>query len=1098
MSLSLSEVSAIQKVSLPAVWNFFDRRPSILRCHSSRGPETVPCRAAALKTSRGIVTKLSLSLLPSQTLLIGRRSENDLFETSSLFLTDDDFRVSGNTLIPSKRAKWSKHPDILPGDIGSLSGQATSSWTTGINFVTEIRDRDGQIVRKGLRTPQIGALHAVAAHWSVSNKPALVVMPTGTGKTEVMLACMVMRCPQRLLVLVPTDALRQQTFRKFLHLGMLPKVGAVASTVISPVVGMVTSNPCSEERLALIGGCNVVVSTVAAVQHIPPALLASFLSKFDAVFFDEAHHVPATSWERIFENLATQTVLQFTATPFRLDGRRMPGRIIYNFPLRMAQEQGYFRRIHFKEVFESDPSAADLKIAEKAVQQLRADLAAGHNHLLLARASTTARAAAIFDVYATRYPDLSPTIIHSKLSGNREKLEAICAGKHRIIVCVDMFGEGFDLPSLKIAALHDPHKSLAITLQFTGRFTRDTPGIGDATLVANTADPHVSDAIEELYAEDSDWNALIPELSAKAIQSQMDFSDFLERMERTEKGDEELFALNVLHPKTSTVIFKVGSFTPRNFRKALKKGTHVERVWHSKDKDMMVFITRSKLPIEWASIKEAANEVWDLFILAYDTDRRLLFIHSSQKGTLHHDLAECVGGKNAQLLSGERMFRAFSRIGRLIFHNVGLYNRGTRLRFRMYTGLDIGEAINPALQTGTTKSNLFAVGFENGQRVSVGVSHKGRVWSMSSSSIPDWRQWCSGIADKILDDKIPTDDFLKHTLIPKEISQLPSKEIFTVSLPNEWYSCDLDKIRLFAGDTERDLHNFGVKSFRKTSDHDLELEVAADDDCLCVFKLQWGPAEGEFSVTQNRGPTIELHSGGMRARFDDYLRSHPPVLMYMDGSEITGPRLLEPPAVLPFTYDPARVQHLDWAGVDITKESQWKHGSKRNNSVQGRMIEELLKRNNHFVFDDDDTGEIADIVEIVEGAEEVRFNFYHCKYSGGRDPGLRAKDCYEVCGQAVRSVRWTFDPAHLVKHLQSRENPENRNGRPTRLEKGCARTLANLKRRLPKLKVRYAVTVVQPGLSKAHITPEIATVLGAANTFLTEMTGSPLTIIGSA
>lgn len=38
------------------------------------------------------------------------------------------------------------------------------------------------------------------------------------------------------------------------------------------------------------------------------------------------------------------------------------------------------------------------------------------------------------------------------------------------IICVDMLGEGFDFPNLKIAAIHDPHKSLANTLQFIGRF----------------------------------------------------------------------------------------------------------------------------------------------------------------------------------------------------------------------------------------------------------------------------------------------------------------------------------------------------------------------------------------------------------------------------------------------------------------------------------------------------------------------------------------------------------------------------------------------------------------------------------------------------
>jgi len=43
-------------------------------------------------------------------------------------------------------------------------------------------------------------------------------------------------------------------------------------------------------------------------------------------------------------------------------------------------------------------------------------------------------------------------------------------------------GEGFDLPALKVAAIHDPHKSLAVTLQFVGRFARSGQGLGDASV----------------------------------------------------------------------------------------------------------------------------------------------------------------------------------------------------------------------------------------------------------------------------------------------------------------------------------------------------------------------------------------------------------------------------------------------------------------------------------------------------------------------------------------------------------------------------------------------------------------------------------------
>lgn len=67
----------------------------------------------------------------------------------------------------------------------------------------------------GLRRPQIGALHAALAHATRSTEPATIVMPTGTGKTETMLALNARQQFDRLLVVVPTDALREQIAGKF-------------------------------------------------------------------------------------------------------------------------------------------------------------------------------------------------------------------------------------------------------------------------------------------------------------------------------------------------------------------------------------------------------------------------------------------------------------------------------------------------------------------------------------------------------------------------------------------------------------------------------------------------------------------------------------------------------------------------------------------------------------------------------------------------------------------------------------------------------------------------------------------------------------------
>jgi superfamily II DNA or RNA helicase len=72
-----------------------------------------------------------------------------------------------------------------------------------------------------LRRPQVGALYAALAHATRSSSTATIVMPTGTGKTETMLAIEVCQRIKCLLVVVPTDALREQVANKFRSLGVL-------------------------------------------------------------------------------------------------------------------------------------------------------------------------------------------------------------------------------------------------------------------------------------------------------------------------------------------------------------------------------------------------------------------------------------------------------------------------------------------------------------------------------------------------------------------------------------------------------------------------------------------------------------------------------------------------------------------------------------------------------------------------------------------------------------------------------------------------------------------------------------------------------------
>ncbi|MCW7417312.1 hypothetical protein OHD37_06305 [Escherichia coli] len=100
-----------------------------------------------------------------------------------------------------------------------------------------------------------------------------------------------------------------------------------------------------------------------------------------------------------------------------------------------------------------------------------------------------------------------------------------------------MLGEGYDLPNLKIAALHDHHKSLAVTLQFIGRFTRVNKAqkIGQASVVMNVADPNVEGELQHLYSTDADWDNVLRRLSEGRIAREIRLQEVVDALKR--KGD---------------------------------------------------------------------------------------------------------------------------------------------------------------------------------------------------------------------------------------------------------------------------------------------------------------------------------------------------------------------------------------------------------------------------------------------------------------------------------------------------------------------------------------------------------------------------------
>ncbi|MCI5210041.1 MAG: DEAD/DEAH box helicase, partial [Candidatus Electrothrix sp. ATG2] len=458
-----------------------------------------------------------------------------------------------------KFQKWLRHPSMIKHSVEAVN----KSWFQNFFFIEE----DDASNIPGLRLPQIGAIYAILSHLKVANTIGTVVMPTGTGKTEAMLSVLVANQCERLLVTVPTDALRGQIFEKFVSLGLLKEFKIVGKRSLYPKVGIIKNKFADNQELEqFFSQCNVIVTTMKMVADSSVVQQKKMSSMCSHLFIDEAHHAKAKSWERFAKSFQGSKIIQFTATPFRNDQQRLEGKVIFNFPLKKAQEHGYFKKINFIPIREYDKQAADILIANKAVEKLRTDRDAGYNHILMARCESKARAEEVFNLYAEDQ-DLNPVCIYSGINKKTEKLRNIVAHKHQIIVCVDMLGEGFDLPELKIAAFHDLRKSLPVTLQYSGRFTRTKydEKLGDATFIANIADLQVVEALEQLYAQDADWNLLLSSLSSDEVDNVMSYEELLSGFSNLKEAE---IPFQNIRSALSAVVYKNHShiWRPQNFK----------------------------------------------------------------------------------------------------------------------------------------------------------------------------------------------------------------------------------------------------------------------------------------------------------------------------------------------------------------------------------------------------------------------------------------------------------------------------------------------------------------------------------------------------
>lgn len=362
---------------------------------------------------------------------------------------------------------------------------------------------------KKLRDPQKEAYIRIVDHFSKHPKEeALVIMPTGSGKTGLISIAPFGVCKGRVLVIAPGNITKKSIAK---NMEVIEDNFWINYDVIFDINDV--PNVLEYEQDVFDSDLRKASIVYTNIQKLNSAYTNSLLKRVDKNFFDmiivdEAHHSPANTWQEVINYFENAKILHVTGTPYRGDGKPVPGKVIHETKLSEVMEQKLVKWLRRKNVsseklrfidkdgktltFEEAIELHDddwirksvamsdecsLQVIDKSIEELRIlkELSPNVPHKVLAAACNIDHANRIYQLYANR--NMNPVLIHSKMEKEEidQKINDIDLHKYNVIVNVDMMREGYDHKYITIVSIFRPYRSLNAFAQVIGRALRSIP-----------------------------------------------------------------------------------------------------------------------------------------------------------------------------------------------------------------------------------------------------------------------------------------------------------------------------------------------------------------------------------------------------------------------------------------------------------------------------------------------------------------------------------------------------------------------------------------------------------------------------------------------
>jgi len=364
---------------------------------------------------------------------------------------------------------------------------------------------------KKLRTPQIEAYLSIKEYFS--NNPsgeALVVLPTGTGKSGLISIAPFGVSNSRVLIVTPGLVTKKsiQKTQEALEDNFWVDRDVIFNPADIPIINEFTTD-ISDAHLEQ---SHIVYSNIHKLGSARHGGLVNRVDRdfFDLIIVDEAHHAPAQSWVEIIDYFKGAKVLHVTGTPFRGDCQEIPGERIHETQLSEVMRARYVswlrkETVSSSELFFLTPDKPGVRLSKNDVLEFREKdwleksvalseecskdvikhslnklaefrkLSPNVPHKILAVGCCISHAQNLL----SWYQDYGATavIVHSEMEQDDLDQAFMAVDNHQcqVVISVNMLMEGYDHKYLTVLALFRPYRSLNSFAQVIGRVLRTIP-----------------------------------------------------------------------------------------------------------------------------------------------------------------------------------------------------------------------------------------------------------------------------------------------------------------------------------------------------------------------------------------------------------------------------------------------------------------------------------------------------------------------------------------------------------------------------------------------------------------------------------------------